>query len=187
MIVFLIVLYIKIQRVTRESNLEDRIRKLELERDTLLLSIEDTRINKYTTTHSRIKGLYNRRITMLKKYGVEYPLQSKEVREKIKETCLNKYGANSILGNEEFRKKYEINTNFKKLDVKRKMVRTSIEKYRVCHPQQNPFIKMKIKKTKMEKYGTLNGRGKKDYFSMLSGFVDINLFLQDNISGEILL
>lgn len=131
--------------------MEDKIKKLESERDTLLSNTEDVRINKYSTTHSRIRGLYNRRITMLKKYGVEYPLQSKEVRNKIKETCLNKYGSNSILGNKEFRKKYKINTNFQKTDVKRKTVKTNIARYGVWHPQSNVYIKKKIKQTKLKK------------------------------------
>ena len=140
---------------------ENKIEFLEFKRDYLLSNTEDVRINKYSTTHSRVKGLYNRRISMLKKYGIEYPLQSKEVRERIKETCLEKYGSNSILGNKEFREKYEINNNLQKMDVRRKTVRTNIRKYRVCHPQQNPFIKKKIRDTNMFRYGTPNGRGKK--------------------------
>lgn len=141
--------------------MEDKIKNLELERDRLLSITKDVRINKYSTTHSRIKAHYNRKISMLKKYGVEYPLQSKEVREKIKETNLNKYGSNSILGNKEFREKYEINTNLQKLEVRIKTKQTSIMKYRVSHPQKSPIIKMKIRKTKMLRYGTPNGRGKK--------------------------
>ncbi len=141
--------------------MNDKIRKLELERDTLLSEVEDKRLNKFSTTHSRIKSHYNRRITMLKRYGVEYPLQSKEIRDKIKETNLKKYGSLSILGNKEFREKYDINNNFQKLEVKRKAKQTSIMKYRVSHPQKNPIIKMKIRKTKLKKYGTANGRGKR--------------------------
>jgi len=143
--------------------LEDKIRKLELERDALLSEVEDKRLNKYSTTHSRIKSLYNRRITTLRKYGVEYPLQSKEIREKIKETNLKKYGSASILGNKEFREKYDINNNFQKLEVRRKSKQTSIMKYRVSHPQKSPIIKMEIRKTKLLKYGTANGRGKRIY------------------------
>jgi len=29
---------------------------------------------------------------MLERYGVEYPMQSAELQEKYKKTCLNKYG-----------------------------------------------------------------------------------------------
>ena len=143
------------------SQMEDRIKELELERDRLLCTTNDTRLDKYSTTHSRIKSHYNRRITMLRKYGVEYPLQSKEVREKIKETNLKKYGSNSILGNKEFREKYDINNNFQKLEVRRKTKQTSIMKYRVSHPQKSPIIKMKIRRTNLLKYGTPNGKGKR--------------------------
>lgn len=141
--------------------MEEKIITLELERDRLLSVTKDERINKYSTTHSRIKSHYNRRICMLKKYGVEYPLQSKKIREKIKETNLSKYGSNSILGNKEFREKYEIDTNFQKLEVRIKTKQTSIMKYRVSHPQKSPIIKMKIRRTNMLRYGTPNGKGKK--------------------------
>lgn len=142
--------------------MDDKIRLLEEERDSLLSNTDDIRVNKYSTSHSRIKGLYNRRITMLKKYGVEYPLQSREIRRKIIDTNIEKYGSKSILGNKEFREKYEIDTNFQKIDVKRKSRWTSINKYRVSHPQKHPYIKLKIRKTKMARYGTPNGRVKKD-------------------------
>ena len=138
------------------GNVEDKIKRLELKRDNLLsTTIEDS-------LKSKIKSSYNRRIAMLKKYGVEYPLQSKEIRDKIIKTNIEKYGSKSILGNKEFREKYDINNNFKKIDVKRKTMQTSIRKYRVAHPQQNPFIKLKIKKTKLLRYGTANGRRKKE-------------------------
>lgn len=141
--------------------MEDRIKELELERDRLLGTIEDKRLNKFSTTHSRVKAHYNRRITMLKKYGVEYPLQSEIIREKIKQTNLRKYGSNSILGNKEFREKYKINTNFQKLEVRRKTRQTSIMKYRVSHPQQSSIIKNKVRRTNLLKYGTPNGKGKR--------------------------
>lgn len=136
--------------------MEDRIRTLELERDRLLLNSNDS-------SKSKINRLYNRRITSLKRYGVEYPLQSREIRKKIKETNLKKYGSNSILGNKEFRKKYDIDNNFKKLEVKRKTRQTSISKYRTSHPQQNPWVKAKIKRTKLLRYGSLNGRRKQGF------------------------
>ena len=107
------------------NQMEDRIRKLEQERDYILSTTEDKRLSKNTTIHSRIKCFYNRRISMLKKYGVEYALQLKKVRDKINETNQKKYGCNSILGNKEFREKYDINTNFQKLEVRRKTKQTS--------------------------------------------------------------
>ena len=62
------------------SQMEDKIRKLEQERDYILSITEDKRLSKNSTTHSRIKCFYNRRISMLKKYGVEYVLQLKQVK-----------------------------------------------------------------------------------------------------------
>lgn len=143
------------------SQMEDKIRKLEQERDYILSITEDKRLSKNSTIHSRIKCFYNRRISMLKKYGVEYALQLKQVRDKINETNQKKYGCNSILGNKEFREKYDINTNFQKLEVRRKTKQTSIMKYRVSHPQKSPIIKIKIRRTNLLRYGTPNGKGKR--------------------------
>ena len=119
------------------SQMEDKIRKLEQERDYILSTTEDKRLSKNSTIHSRIKCFYNRRISMLK------------------------YGSNSILGNKEFREKYDINTNFQKLEVRRKTKQTSIMKYRVSHPQKSPIIKMRIRRTNLLRYGTPNGKGKR--------------------------
>lgn len=142
--------------------MEDRIKNLEQERDYLLSTIEDKRLSKNSTIHSRIKCYYNRRISMLKKYDVEYPLQSKQIREKIKETNQKKYGSNSILGNKEFRVKYDINNNFQKSEVRKKTRQTNILKYRTSHPQKSPIVKMKIRRTNLLKYGTANGKKSKN-------------------------
>jgi len=140
------------------QNVEERIKKLELERDNLLKNTENIKLTRNSSTHSKIKALYNRRITMLKKYEVEYGFQSKEIREKIKKTNLNKYGSNSILGNKDFREKHDIDNNFKKMEIKRKIKETSILKYRTSHPQKSPIIKNKIKRTNLLRYGTTNGK-----------------------------
>jgi hypothetical protein len=40
----------------------------------------------------REKGKEKIKLTCLEKYGVEYPLQNEEIKNKIKQTCLAKYG-----------------------------------------------------------------------------------------------
>lgn len=45
--------------------------------------------------------------TCLEKYGVENPMQARSVQEKAKQTCLKKYGASSSLGSKKIREKIE--------------------------------------------------------------------------------
>ena len=138
--------------------MEERIKELELERDNLLRTTDDIRLTRNSTTHSRIKALYNRRITMLRKYGVEYGFQSKEIRVKIHETNLMKYGSLSILGNDEFRKQYDINNNFRKFEIKKKSRITCSSRYGVWYPTKSFRIRAKVRQTNLQRYGTPNGK-----------------------------
>lgn len=47
--------------------------------------------------------------TNLKKYGTKYPLQSNEVKDKLKQTNLNKYGVENVYQSKEIRSKIVIN------------------------------------------------------------------------------
>jgi len=60
---------------------------------------------------------------------------------KRKETCLNRYGVDSVVKIDE---------------VKRKMIETNLKKYGVENPFQNEEVKDKIKETNMIKYGVEN-------------------------------
>jgi len=64
--------------------------------------------------------------TCIEKYGVENPSQSEEIKEKIKETCLEKYGTENPSQNE---------------GVKEKIKQTMLEKYGVEHPSQTQEFK----------------------------------------------
>lgn len=77
----------------------------------------------------------------LKKYGVKYPTQRKEVIEKREENNLIKYGVKNYTQTEEFLERFK-NTN--------------IEKYGVEFPTQNKEIIEKSKTTNLEKYGVEN-------------------------------
>lgn len=92
--------------------------------------------------------------TCLEKYGVEYPAQSPEIYNKVKQTCLDKYGYECCLNNEEVKNKIfitkEIKYNNPKFVNPVKMMQTKIERYGssgYCNP-------IKGKQTKIERYGT---------------------------------
>lgn len=84
-----------------------------------------------------------RLIIWKEKYGKETtcPVQSKEVKEKIKKTCLKKYG---------------VTTPFKSEEIKEKIKQTCIEKYGVSNPNKLKEVRQKIKQTCVEKYGVDN-------------------------------
>ena len=64
----------------------------------------------------------------MKKYGVEYPLQSTIIKEKTKQTCLKKYGAGNPFQAEE---------------VKEKIKQTMLVRYGVENLSQHPEIARK--------------------------------------------
>ena len=61
--------------------LEARIRELENERDAALAQIPYAKLDK-GSTHTKVKRVFNIRISNLRKFGVEYRHQLKEVLRK---------------------------------------------------------------------------------------------------------
>ena len=76
--------------------------------------------------------------TCIERYGVEYALQSEEIKEKSKQTCIERYGVEYIGQVEE---------------VKEKSKQTCIERYGVEYALQSEEIKEKSKQTCIERYG----------------------------------
>ena len=76
--------------------------------------------------------------SMLEKYGVEFPIQSKEIRERTRNTILQKYGVEYPAQSPE---------------IKEKIIQTNLKKYGVKYASQLDEIKEKQKKTCLEKYG----------------------------------
>jgi galactitol-specific phosphotransferase system IIB component len=99
--------------------------------------------------------------TNLGRYGVVNPFESAVVKEKIKETCLKKYGETHHMKVEEIRKKAE-QTNMVKIGVKysfhtpqsfEKIRKTCLLRYGVQFPLQSEFIQAKITQKWLEKIG----------------------------------
>ena len=76
--------------------------------------------------------------TCIDRYGVNNPLQSEEIKNQIKQTCLDRYGVEHPLQSEE---------------IKDTVKQTFIERYGVNNPFQSEEIKNQIKQTMIEKYG----------------------------------
>ena len=79
--------------------------------------------------------------TCLEKYGVDNYNKTKESKEKIKQTCLEKYGVEYFWQSDE---------------CKEKIKQTCLEKYGVDSPLKSEKIRNKGKKTCLEKYGVDN-------------------------------
>ena len=79
--------------------------------------------------------------SILEKFGVEHPFQSKEIHAKIQTTFLEKYGETSPA---------------KADTVKKNIVKTNLERYGVAYPLQLEEVQDKVTKTCVEKNG---GRG----------------------------
>ena len=79
--------------------------------------------------------------TCLEKYGVDNYNKTKESKEKIKQTCLEKYGV-----------EYFWQSN----ECKEKIKQTCLEKYGVDSPLKSEKIRNKGKQTCLEKYGVDN-------------------------------
>lgn len=78
------------------------------------------------------------RKTNLERYGVEYSSQSPIIKNRIKETCLLRFGSLNPMGS---------------YDVQQKSIKTCQEKYGTEHASQADVIKEKIRQTNVEKYG----------------------------------
>ena len=127
--------------------------------------LKKTSLEKYGVEHPlKNKEIQNKRKeTCLEKYG-GHPLQNTEIRNKIKETCLEKYGTNCPLQNEEIQNKvkktcmenYGVENPFQNEDIKNKIKETCLEKYGAEYACQNKNVRNKFKETCLEKYGVEN-------------------------------
>jgi hypothetical protein len=81
--------------------------------------------------------------TCLEKYGTDYPLQNDEIQKKMKETNKTRYGVEYVFQNEKVREKQK---------------NTCLERYGVDHVMKIEETKEKIKNTCLERYGVENPR-----------------------------
>jgi hypothetical protein len=77
---------------------------------------------------------------MLERYGVDHPMKSKEVREKMKATNRERYGCDWAIGSDE---------------VKEKIKETNIEKYGTENPMACAEIQQKMRESCIKNYGGL--------------------------------
>ena len=96
---------------------------------------EQKQENSHLSTQEKIKK------TCMERYGVEHPAQNKEIYKKIKNTCKERYGVDSYS---------------KTMEWKNRVEDTCMKKYNAKSPLESEEIQNKIKATLIEKYGTYN-------------------------------
>ena len=113
--------------------------------------------NKYSKFHNSIQGFYKfdsndeknskdgkkyindkRKQTTFEHFGVDWSMQSEEVKEKSRQTCLERYGTENAFQNE---------------GIKHKQQQTCLERYGHKHPAQSEEIKEKMHQTFLKHYG----------------------------------
>lgn len=99
----------------------------------------------------------NRKITNIKRFGVENPFQNEEIKNKIRKTTFEKYGVENVNKLEEIRKKIEKTRCEKygehKEQIHQKAKETFLKNYGVDNPQKNKDIRHKTEITNIKKYG----------------------------------
>lgn len=115
-------------------------------------------------SHNSSPEVQKKKIQTIKAhYGEEYVSSSqvKEIREKIKNTNIEKYGVTNVFSSEQIKEKI-VETNRVKYGVdyftqtdefKEKSKETSLEKYGVENPSQSEEFKKRARETNLKKYG----------------------------------
>lgn len=98
--------------------------------------------------------------TMLDHYGVESPLQSEEIKDKLIQTNMERYGVPFVMQNPNVQAKQRLTAEtsggygMANPKIRDQIQTTVMEKYGVDNALKSPTIREKIKATNMERYGT---------------------------------
>lgn len=98
--------------------------------------------------------------TCIKKYGCHPAARSEQI-ERTKQTCLEKYGVEISSQSQQAKdsykqtciKKYGVDNVFKSEEIKQKIKKTCLARYGVDNPRKSKLIDVKIKESCLEKYG----------------------------------
>lgn len=109
--------------------------------------------------------------TCLEKYGVENPMQLNEVKNKVRDTNIKKYGVDHYSKSDKFKKqyretclsKYESENTFQVEQFKTKIKETNLKNFGVTHYSKTDEFKSQVKKSNLEKYGVDSYSKTNDY------------------------
>lgn len=95
--------------------------------------------NHYFSCSSKC-GSDKMKLTCLEKYGVEHVMYKEEFKNKLKETNIARYGTSNV---------------FQSKSIKEKIKNTNLERYGCEHPMKSDKVKNKVKETNLERYGNV--------------------------------
>lgn len=122
------------------------------------------------------KIVKKREMTSVERYGEKYASQTKECKDKTKQTCLDKYGTEYPMQNTKIHdKQFKAmqNTNLERYGTKSTLgldetrenyKKTMVERYGVEHGFHNPNIYEKMKTTTKKRYGVEYYSKSKDWY-----------------------
>ena len=100
--------------------------------------------------------------TLLDRYGVKSPLQSDEIKDRLVQTNIARYGVPYVMQHPDTQAKQhhttEVNGGYGMANpkIREQIQKTVIEKYGVDNVLKSPDIREKIRSTNIERYGTSN-------------------------------
>ena len=97
-----------------------------------------------------------RQETSMEHFGVTVPSKSNVVKEKIKQTNLERYGVPTTLNIDSCRQSTTNTVISKMSEIMKKRKETNLVKYGIEHTFQSERVKEKIKQTNLERYGVSN-------------------------------
>ena len=68
-----------------------------LNRPEVRQKINETLMKRHGTLNISLIGKEKREKTFLRKYGVDHPFKSKEIKDKAKETCITRFGCENVI------------------------------------------------------------------------------------------
>jgi len=101
--------------------------------------------------------------SLITKYGVSSPALIPGVKNKIKNTCIDRYGTDNPFSNKDIQRKCVSNKDYDSLLSKTRC--TTERKYGVEHILSSPEIQKKIKNTLIDRYGVSNIFSSKEHMS----------------------
>jgi len=118
--------------------------------------------NKCIGTAESVKN--KKKETSISNYGVNNPMLSSEVKDKLKCSVKEKFGVENVSQSEEIKKKKEetclshfgVEHSFQSEEIKKKIKQTNIEKYSVENVSQSEEIKKKKEETCLSHFGVDN-------------------------------
>ena len=155
-----------------------KIKKIAQEKITKEWLIEEN-INKHRSVNELTKELRLKKATLIyeaaKKFGIELedrfnPDQKKAKVEKIRKTCLEKYGyANHLSCPEIIKKreqtcleKYGVTNVFANNDIKGKIQKTCLERFGTKHASSSEIVRKRVEQTCLQKYGATSSLGNRN-------------------------